>query len=156
MNTNMSLEVVGSDCTVLAVGTTEGPLPRVSEKVAPQPSGVHGGVAAVGAPMNLPSGVGPPNPAMQRSNIPRLHLWATHLFSTHLLCTSTGSLKETSFFLQNTLRYKMLFFLSRLVRRHCDQTSVENQSFYPFLDFTIIICDMYTVRHGITKHCAAR
>lgn len=95
----MAFEVVGRDCTVPAVGTTEWPLPRVSEKVAPQPCGVHGGVAAVGAPMNLPSGRGPPNPAVQRSNTLRLHLWATHLFNTHTLAASMGSLKGTNSFL---------------------------------------------------------
>lgn len=79
MDPNMALEVVLSDGAVLAVGAHEGPLPGVGEQVPLEPCGVHCGVAAVGAPMNLPSGGGPPNPAKRRSNTPWLHLWATRL-----------------------------------------------------------------------------
>ena len=80
MDPNVTLEVVLSDGAVLAVGTHEGPLPRVGEQMAFQSRGVHCGVAAVGALMNLPSGGGPPNPAKRCSTKPRLHLWATRLF----------------------------------------------------------------------------
>lgn len=77
MHPHMSLEMVGCDCTVLAEGTLEGPLPRVGGEVALQASGVHGGVTAVGAPMHLPSSRSPPNPALCHANCPGIHLWGT-------------------------------------------------------------------------------
>ena len=79
MDTNVALEVVLSDGAVLAVGAHEGALPSVGEQVSLEPCGIHCGVAAVGAPMNLPSGGGPPNPAKRWSTNPWLHLWATRL-----------------------------------------------------------------------------
>lgn len=79
MDPNVALEVVLCDGAVLAVGAHEGPLPRVGEQMSLQPRGVHCGVAAVGALMNLPPGGGPPNPAKRCSTTPRLHLWATRL-----------------------------------------------------------------------------
>lgn len=157
MHPNVSLEVVGGDCTVLAVGTTEGPLPCVSEQVTPQPRGVHGGVAAVGASMKLSSGGSPPNPAGQRSNSPRLHLWATHLFSHMPRLQSRKVLKERVFSSGVTATHQTMkcsSFSTRLVRRHCVQNG--KSVFLLFFEFTTLICDMYTVRHGKTKHCAAR